>query len=304
MKKLLWVIVILCSLFPGSSFAADKKLNIVASQAMYADLVKQIGKEKVEVKYVAPPKFNVHFIQPKPSDVRNVSRADLVVYTGLDLEEWWAPLMEAAGKPEFFPSRERSVDLSRGIRILKVPDHALSRAEGDIHLFGNPHYAMNPENAKFMAQTILNKLKDVDPANVSFYEDNEKTFESRLGQKIFEWKTLCAHCVGQEVISYHDDFDYLADFLGLKVKQFLEPKPGVPPTPKHLEFLENYVKTRKIKAIVMPTYYPKDAADLLVKRIGGQVVTVYQNLGEGLGTEDVFGFFDENVKQISQALNN
>ena len=282
-------------------FAAET-LKIVTTQAIYADIVKQVGKDKVDVKFVASPKLNVHFIQPKPSDVRNVFHADLVVYTGLDLEEWWGPLLEAAGKPDFFPGCERSIDMSQGIRLLNVPDHALSRAEGDIHLFGNPHITMSPENIKIMAHTVLEKLKKIDPVNASTYEKNEKEFISKLDQKIIEWKTLFSNFKGQEIISYHEDIEYFADFLGLKVKQFLEPKPGIPPTPKHLEFLQEYVKTHNIKAIVMPTYFPHDAAEDLTKRIGGKVVTICQNLGEIPGTEDVFSFFDYNFKQISDAL--
>ena len=282
-------------------FAAEP-LKVVATQAMYADIVKQIGKHKVDVKFVASPKFNVHFIQPKPSDVRNVSHADLVVYTGLDLEEWWGPLLEAAGKPDFFPGREKSIDMSRAIRLLNVPDHPLSRAEGDIHLFGNPHITMSPENVKIMAQTVFEKLKEVDPGNASLYEGNEKAFISTLDQKIIEWKALCTDFKGQEIISYHEDIAYFADFLGLKAEQFLEPKPGIPPTPKHLEFLQEYVKAHNIKAIVMPTYFPRDAAENLTKRIGGKVVTICQNLGEIPGTDDVFSFFDYNFKQISEAL--
>ena len=199
--------IVVCGSFLMSAakplYAADGPLKVVATQSYYANLVKEIGKDKVDVKSVASPKFNVHFIQPKPSDVRNVAHADLVVYTGMDLEEWWGPLLEAAGRTDFFPGREKSVDLSRGIRILKVPDHPLSRAEGDIHLFGNPHYLMNPENAKVMAGTILEKLSEADPANASYYEENKKSFVLRLDGKIAEWKTMCAHCAGQEIISYH-----------------------------------------------------------------------------------------------------
>ena len=167
----LFIFCLFCSVKPAG---AAEPLKVVASQVYYADIVREIGKDKVEVRSVASPKFNVHFIQPKPSDVRNVSRADLVVYTGLDLEEWWGPLVEAAGKPEFFPGREKSVDLSQGIRLLEAPDHALTRAEGDIHLYGNPHYILNPENAKVMAFTIRRKLSEIDPGNASFYEANEK----------------------------------------------------------------------------------------------------------------------------------
>ena len=281
---------------------AEAPLKVVASQAIYADIVKHIGKERVDTKFVASPKFNVHFIQPKPSDVRNVSKADLVVYTGLGLEEWWGPLVEAAGKPDLFPGRHRSVDLSRDIRLLEVLDHPPSRAEGDIHQSGNPHIWMNPENVKIMAHTICEKLKEADPGNTSYYEENERVFIARLDQKISEWKDLCAHVRGKEIISHHADIVYFADFLGMKSEQFLEPKPGIPPTPKHLQFLQEYVKSRNIKTVVMPTYYPKGAADDLTGRIGGTVVMICQNLGEVPGTDDVFGFFDYNFRHISDAL--
>jgi zinc/manganese transport system substrate-binding protein len=283
-------------------YAKDSAVKVVATQTIYADIVKEIGKEKVEVKIVAGPKFNVHFIQPKPSDVRNVAKADLYVNAGLDLEAWSDPLLEAAGTSELFRGRERNVDMSRGVRLLDVPDHQLSRAEGDIHLYGNPHYTMNPENAVIMAGTILENLKSIDPANTSYYDENEKAFVSRLEDKIVEWKKLCEHCKGQEIISYHKDIIYFADFVGLKAEQYIETKPGIPPTPKHLEFLEEYVKSHHIKAIVMPTYYPKDSADKLAVRVGAKIVTICQNVGEIPETDTVFSFFDYNFKQISDAL--
>jgi len=286
----------------GSGDAAGSRLNVVATQTIFAGIVKEIGKDRVEVKHVAPPRFNVHFIQPKPTDVRNITKADLYVDAGLDLEAWSDSLLEAAGKPELFRGRERNVDMSRGIRLLDVPDHQLSRAEGDIHLFGNPHYHMNPENIRIMAKNVLEKLKSIDPLNAAYYETNEKGFIARLDHKIAEWKRLCAHCKGREVISYHKDIAYFADFLGLIAEQYLEPKPGIPPTPKHLEFLEGYVKTNHIRAIVLPTYYPKDAADKLAKRVGARVVTICQNVGELPGADNIFSFFDYDFRQIGEAL--
>jgi ABC-type Zn uptake system ZnuABC Zn-binding protein ZnuA len=173
---------------------------------------------------------------------------------------------------------------------------------GDLHLFGNPHYAMSPENVKVVAGTLLDRLKYTDPANASYYEARENDFISRLDAKIDEWKTLCAHCKGKEVISYHDDFEYMADFLEVKAEQFIEPKPGIPPTPKHLEFLESYVKEKGVSAIVMPTYFPKDGAERLAKHVGTKVVTVCQNVGEVPETDSIFNFFEYNFKQISEAL--
>ncbi len=285
-----------------SLHAAEGKLAIVATTTFNADLVRKIGGERVEVKSVAPPRFNVHFIQPKPSDVRNVAKADLYVNGGLDLEAWSDPLVEAAGKPEFFRGGARSVDLSTGIRLLKVPTGALSRSEGDIHLFGNPHYHLSPENAKIMSRTLTEKLKEIDPANASHYQANEEAFLAELDRRIGPWKSLCAHCAGQEVYAYHDEVEYLTDFLGLKSDKYLEPKPGIPPTPRHIQELENYAKTHAVKVILQTTYFPRAASDALAKRIGASVVTIAHNVGEVPEASDIFSLYEYNVKKIAETL--
>ncbi len=301
MKRILLFIFLFCLSY-CSAWAGEKPLSIVTTQTMFADLVKQVGGDKVIVSAIASPKYNIHFIQPKPSDVRKVTKADLYVNAGLDLEAWSDPLLEAAGNPKLFRNGAGNVDLSQGIRLLEVPDHAPTRAEGDIHVFGNPHFQMSPENAKPMVKIIVEKLKETDPANASYYEENEQDFLKKLDQKISEWKKVCAHCQGEEIISYHEDIAYFADFLGLKAEQFLEPKPGIPPTPKHLQFLEDYVKVHHIKAIVLPSYYSHAEAEKLSQRVGTKVVTIAQGVGEIPGTEDFFAFFDHNFNQISEAL--
>lgn len=282
--------------------AAEMKLKIVTSTTLFADLVRQVGRERVEVKSIASPKFNIHFIEPKPSDVRAVSKADLYVFAGLDLEAWSDPLVEAAGKLELFRGGSKSLDLSQGIRLLKTPEGPVSRSEGDMHLFGNPHYQLDPENAAIMAGTIRTKLKEMDPQGSAAYEENHKRFLEKLKTKISEWRALCKNCAGKEIYSYHDDIVYFTEFLGLKSELFLESKPGVPPSPKHLELLETRARNGAVRAIVMPTYYPKQAAERLAKRIGVPVVSVAQNPGEVPGTDDFFGFFDTNFRQIAEAL--
>ncbi len=277
-------------------------LKVVTTTTLFADLVRKIGGDRVDVKSVASPKFNVHFIQPKPSDVKNVSKADLYVFTGLDIEAWSDPLVEAAGKPDFFRGGTRSVDLSTGIRLLKVPTGPLSRALGDLHLFGNPHYHLNPENAKIMSRTLTEKLKEFDPTNASYYQANEDTFLAELDRRIGPWKSACARCAGKEVYAYHDEVEYLTDFLGLKSDKYLEPKPGIPPTPKHIQELENYAKTHEVKAILQTTYFPRAASEALAKRIGASVVTIAHNVGEVPEASDIFSLYEYNVKKIAEAL--
>ncbi|MBI4353011.1 MAG: zinc ABC transporter substrate-binding protein [Candidatus Omnitrophica bacterium] len=286
----------------GVVYAGEAPLKVVATTTTFADLVKKVGRERVSVAAVAPARWNVHFVEPKPSDVRNAAGADLFVHAGLDLELWVDPLLEAAGKTELFRGGPRNVDLSRGIELLKVPTMPVSRAQGDIHLYGNPHYVMNPENAGIMAKTIEGKLAEADPAHAESYARNLKEFLEELDKRVGHWKRLCGHCRDREVISYHDDVEYFVRFLGMRAEQFVEPKPGIPPTPRHLEFLQGYMKEKAVKVIVMPTYYPREAAAALAARAGGKVLTLCQNAGEIRGTEDFFSFFEYNFHQISEAL--
>lgn len=281
---------------------AHAKLNIVATTTFNADLARKIGGERVEVKSVASPKFNVHFIQPRPSDVKNLHKADLYVNSGLDLEAWSDPLVEAAGRPEFFRGAARSVDLSAGIPLLNAPTGTVSRSEGDIHLFGNPHYHLNPENVKIMAHTLAEKLAEIDPSGANDYRANEAAFSAEMDLRIAAWKAAAAHCAGKEVYAYHDEVEYLADFLDLKLTQYLEPKPGIPPTPRHIAELEAYAKTHEVKAILQTTYFPRAASDALAKRIGATVVAIAHNVGETPEAADIFTLYEYDVKQISEAL--
>lgn len=286
---------------PSPARAADK-VRVVATQTIFADLVRKIGGDRVEVRHVAPPRFNVHFIQPKPSDVRALRKADLYVQAGLDLEAWSDPLVEAAGRPEFFRGAARSVDLSSGIELLKVPVGPLTRAEGDIHLYGNPHYTMDPRNARPMCEVLVAKLKQIDPEGASIYDANHRAFLAQLDAKLAEWRERCAHCSGKEALSYHDDVEYLANYLGIKVDRYLEPKPGVPPSPRHLRELEEYVRSGAVKAVLMPTYFPREVAESFGRRAGVPVVTVAHNVSEVEGEADFFAFFDGNIGRIGEAM--
>lgn len=279
-----------------------RKPRIVATTSTFASLATEIAKDHAEVKYISLPKFNTHYFQPKFSDVRNVQKADLFVQAGLDHELWTQAILEAAGKPDIFPGASQNAAMSQGLKLLDVPENKLSRAEGDVHIFGNPHIWMNPENARIMASTLTKKLKELDPAHAAEYEANAADFLSRLDQKIEEWKQIADNVRGKEVISYHKDIAYFADFLGFKVLRFYEPKPGIPPTPKDLISLENYMKENGIDTIIQPVYYSREATDALAKKVSGKVVIICQNAGEVPGTDDYISLFDYNVKTLSEAL--
>ncbi len=287
---------------PPNVVDADQPLKVVTTLSTFADLVKQVGGDRVEVAHVASPRFNPHFIEPRPSDVLKVKRADLFVHAGLDLEAWRGPLLDAAGNPGIFPGQPGELDLSQGVSLLEVPEKPLSRLMGDIHIYGNPHYWLDPENVRIMARAIGEKLSAVDPKNEKHYRWNFQEFLQRLDRKIPEWQSQLTTHQGQELIGYHNEWPYLMKFLGLKMEQFLEPKPGIPPTPKQIAFLGGYIRQRRIRAIVQPTFYPRSAAEALAKRAPVRVVTLCQNVGEIKQASDYFALIDYNIQQLARGL--
>jgi ABC-type Zn uptake system ZnuABC Zn-binding protein ZnuA len=237
---------------PGAD--ASEKVRVVATLSTFADLAAAVGGEQVDVSRIASPQFNPHFIEPKPSDVLKVKRADLFIHAGLDLELWRWPLLDAAGNTAVMPGAERELDLSHGIALLEVPTRAMSRAEGDIHLYGNPHYWLDPEHARVMAPAVCDKLCAIDPQHEQAYHARLREFLAALEERIPAWKARMAPFQGRELVAYHNEWPYLMAFAGLRTEQFLEPKPGIPPTPKHVEFLERYLRQHHVPAIVQATY--------------------------------------------------
>lgn len=296
------IVVLLAGLgIPASSRAAERPLRVVATLSTFADLAKTIGGEQVEVTAIASPTFNPHFIEPKPSDVLKVKRADLFLHAGLDLELWRRPLLDAAGNTAVFPGGPGELDLSQGIELLEVPRGPVSRSQGDIHLYGNPHYWISPDNAAIMARTICDKLCLVDPAHEQAYRLRLEEFAARLEQRIAEWRARLAPCHGRELVGYHNEWPYLMRFAGLRMEHYLEPKPGIPPTPRQLEFLERTMRERRIAGIVQAGYAPRQAAEALAKRAGARVLQLCQSVGERPSCSDYVAMTGYNVDQLLSA---
>jgi len=286
------------------AWAAEQPLNVVTTLSSFADLAEQVGGDRVKTRYIASPRFNPHFIEPRPSDVLKVKRADLFIHAGLDLELWRWPLVDAAGNPEVRHGGPRELDLSTGVRLLEVPDRAVTRAEGDIHLYGNPHYWLDPENLKTMARSIAGKLSQLDPSHAAGYERRLKQFLAQLEGKITEWKQIASGLRGKEAVAYHNEWPYLTEFLGMKVEQFLEPKPGIPPTPKQLAFLGGYMKAHNVPVIIQGTFVPRAAGERLAKETGARLVVLCQNVKEKPECSDAVTMLDHNIRTLAKAFGN
>lgn len=305
MKRLIMVVLAAGLLAAPHSVAfgrSGKTLKVVATLSTFADLARSIGGEHVEVSSLASPTFNPHFIEPKPSDVLKVKRASLFIHAGLDLELWRGPLLDAAGNTRLFPGQPGELDLSQGIELLEVPTRAVTRLEGDIHIYGNPHYWMDSENGRKMAQAIAEKLSAVDPSHAQDYQRNLQAFLARLDIAMAAWRSRLKPYEGQELVGYHNEWPYLMRFAGLKMSQFLEPKPGIPPTPKQIEFIQQYAKERGIRAIVQATYFPTQAAEVLAKRTGMKVILLCQNVDEVPEASTYAAMVEYDVNQLVKGL--
>jgi zinc/manganese transport system substrate-binding protein len=281
-----------------------KKLKVVSTISAFADIAASIGAERVEAVSIAPPRFNAHSIEPRPTDVLRVKRADLFIHAGLDLELWRGPLVDAAGNPAVRQGGERELDLSSVVKLLDAPAELVTRAQGDIHLHGNPHYWQDPENGRAIAQRIARKLSEIDSPNKDEYMLNLEKFEQVLTTRTSGWKKRFEELKGKELVGYHNEWIYLTDFLGISMRHFLEPKPGITPGPRHLEFLREYIVENEVAGIVQASFYPRKASETLAQDTGTKVAILCQNVRELESCPGYVEMLDYNITTLAELLQN
>lgn len=303
MKKIIIgaLFILLVQLEPTVALA-EAPLKVVATLSAYADIAKSVGRELVDVSYIVSPKFDPHFIEPKPSDVLKLKRADLFIHSGLDLEAWRQPLVDAAARAELRPGGDRQLDLSAGISLLNVPTSPVSRAEGDIHLFGNPHYWVDPRNGLIIAGEIAVKLAEIDPVHAADYNANEEKFLKTLREKIGHWQEEFEPFKGTRVVGYHDSWPYLMSFTGLVMDTFMEPKPGIPPTPKQIQSVISYVQTNRVPVLIQEPFYSDDAARQIAAATGAKIIILVQSVGATDAAKDYISMVEYNLGQLRGAL--
>ncbi len=302
LKQIIFIALVSFSFVSTTPVFAENAIKVVATTKTFADLVKQVGGDRVKVDYVAPAGQNVHFIQPRPSSVVKLSKADLFVHAGLDLEAWRGPFVEAAGKNKFLPNGEAQLDVSKGIRLLQVPEGDVTRAEGDIHLFGNPHYWLDPRNGKVMARNIYEKLSEMYPDFKNEFEDNLNRFIYELDEKIAAWQNQLEPIKGNKVLSYHNSWPYFAEFCGIEIAGEIEPRPGIPPTAKHLARITKIIRDEQVKAIIYESYFERSTPNKLAKETGAKVLKLSSGVGEVKQARDYISMFDYNVESLIAAI--
>ncbi|MBS1657764.1 MAG: zinc ABC transporter substrate-binding protein [Bacteroidetes bacterium] len=296
-KKFIAIILLLIS---AQSFAAT--IKVVTTLTDLKSIAELIGGDKVSVTSIATGYQNPHFVDPKPSYIMNLSSANLFVTVGLDLETGWSPqLLTSSRNPKIQKGAAGYVDASENIPLLQVPSSA-NRGEGDIHIYGNPHYWLDPLNGKIIARNIANGLERVDPANKSYYEANLKAFNDKIDAKMKEWAAKMAPFKGSPIIAYHNEWVYFETRFGLHIVDFMEPKPGIPPTPSQLVKVIDEVKSNKIKVIISSPYFTTSSSDVVAKQTGVKVLTLATSVSAFDSIKNYFDLFDYDIAQLTAVL--
>jgi zinc/manganese transport system substrate-binding protein len=261
-----------------------------------------IGGDRVDVFAIATGFQNPHFVDPKPSYILKLSKADVFVTVGLDLEAGWVPpLLNSARNASVMKGGAGYVDASANVPLLQVPTD-VNRGEGDIHIYGNPHYWLDPANGKIIARNICDVLVRLDRENESLFKMNLAKFNEKIDAKIKEWTTKMQPFKGTRIIAYHNEWVYFEQRFGLQIVDFLEPKPGIPPSPSQLAKVINEMKRDKMKLIITSPYFTTESAELVARTLGGKVVTLATSVGADAGIKSYFDLFEFNVNTVIEAL--
>jgi zinc/manganese transport system substrate-binding protein len=285
-----------------TALTAQAKINVVATLPDFGAIAREIGGANVDVTVLAKPTEDPHFVDARPSFVVKLRQADVLIDGGAELEiGWLPPLLQNARNPKIEVGQPGRVQASQGIRLMEVPAQ-LTRAAGDVHAMGNPHFMVDPIIAKAVAAQIANAFGAVDPAHAAEYQTNEKKFEATINARLQEWGAKLLPYRGQSLVAYHDSWPYFAHRFGFNISVFLEPKPGIPPSPSHLVEVIAQMKAQKIKAIIVEPYHNRKIAEKVAQSTGAKVVDFAQFPGALPGTETYVQLIDKLVNNLAAAL--
>lgn len=287
MKKI-FITFLLSFVFATPVFA---EINIVATLPWIGNLAHEIGKDKISITVLVKPNQDPHYVEAKPSMIRTTSKADVIMYNGLDLEVGYLPLIiRSSRNARIQPGQKGNVDCSQYINPIDKARTDIDRSMGDVHPLGNPHYHFSPGNVLKVAEGMAVAFAELDQANADFYRVNFEAFAAKLREKQKQWNTLPIK--GKRFIAYHKMFEYLAADFGFRIIGYVEPKPGIPPSAAHIERLVEDMKKSKPDGILTSGVYGKKEAEALSTKTGVRVLLLPNDVGAAKGTDDWFAFMD------------
>jgi zinc/manganese transport system substrate-binding protein len=295
---------ILTGLFLALGFVtAHAKLTVVATTPDLASIAQVIGGKEIELTTMARPTEDPHFVDARPSFIVKLNRADVLIHGGAELEAGWLrPLLDGARNAKIVSAAKGNVRCCDGVRMLEVPAE-LDRSKGDIHAAGNPHFLVDPMNAKIVAEHIADAFSELDSAQAGIYRTNLKKFIEELEIKLAVWQKTLEPFKGRHLVAYHNSWPYFANRFGLKIELFLEPKPGIPPSPAHLASIIAKMKAEKARVIIVDPYLNRKTAETVARSTEATVVDVSQFPGGVKGTEGGYiALMDYLVNAVAKAL--
>ena len=283
--------------------AQAKKLNVITATTDIAALAQEVGGDHINIESIAKGYQDPHFVEAKPSFLLKLRQADLLITVGLQLEiGWLPPLITQSGNPRIQVGANGYLDASQFAEILEVPTGQVTRAMGDVHPLGNPHYWLDPDNGRRVARGIAGKLGELDPADASYFQERFQDFDKRLTAAEQKWDAEMAPFRGSKVVTYHNSLPNFAHHFGLNVIGYVEPRPGIPPTPSHTIELMGLMKRENCKVIMVEPYFDRKTPDAIARETGGVVVEYLPSVGGEKQVTDYFKLFDYDIALLIKAF--
>ena len=277
---------------------ATAPLEVVTTTTDLAAIATAIGGPHVHAQALAKGSSDIHFFEAKPSDVLKIRRAKVFAQMGMELDTVWSqPLLDASRNGDMV-----RVDCSAGIPVLERPTGQVNRSLGDVHPAGNPHYQLDPENGKRIASTLAHAFGHADPADAAYFDQQLAAFNQDLDRRMAGWKARMAPCKGAKVIDYHAEFAYFAHRFGLKVVGYVEPKPGVPPTPVHTQQLMTLVREQHVKALITEQWYNVAVPNLIARETHAVNVVIPTSVGGEADIQTYPQLFDRIIDKLAPVL--
>ena len=300
MKKI--VLACLVPLIVAAAARAQGKLNVVTTTEDLAAIAREVAGDRATIEPIARGYQDPHFVEAKPSFILRLQRADLLVVVGRELEAGWLPpLVQQSRNARIQPGAPAYLDASLQARILDIPQGQITRAMGDVHPLGNPHYWLDPENGKVIARAIAGKLSELHPNDKAYFDQRLADFSRRIDEARQRWLAALAPFKGLKVVTYHRSYSNFADRFGLDVIGFVEPRPGIPPTPQHTLDLVNEMNRQNVKLILVEPSFDLKTPNAIARQTGGRVVVLPPSVGGTKTVTDYFTLFDNAVSLVADA---
>ena len=301
MKMLKFVLA--CLLALPAIASAQGKLNVVATTEDLGALAREIGGDRVSVTALAKGYQDPHFVDPKPSFILAVSRADVLIVVGRELEiGWLPPLLTSSRNGKIQAGANGYLDASMNIKILEIPTGQITRAMGDVHPLGNPHYWLEPGNGRRIAQAIRDKFSQLAAANAPYFAQRYSDFDMRLAAAEKRWDATLAPFKGAKLVTFHRSWPNFMDRWGFNVIAYVEPKPGIPPSPQHTLEVIDAMKREDAKLIVVEPYFDLKTPQSIASQVGGKVLVLAPSVGGTKEATDYIALFDYDVNQLAAAM--